>query len=92
MPSRGQLAYAFQGKLFNFFSPTVSGLFGYQTFEDIAPDYTYWNAGLTLGFWDHYSFDVRYWDTDVSATDCVILSFERGGCDARAVGTLKAVF
>jgi uncharacterized protein (TIGR02001 family) len=91
--TEGSIAYAFQGKLFNFFTPTVSGLFGYQTFEDIAPDYAYWNAGLTLGFWEHYSFDVRYWDTDVSSgADCIILSFERGGCDARAVGTLKAVF
>ena len=90
---RGTIGYAFQGKLFNFFTPTVSGLFGYQTFEDIAADYTYWNAGLTLGFMEHYSFDVRYWDTDsVSDADCIILSFERGGCDARAVGTLKAVF
>jgi hypothetical protein len=38
MPSRDR-AYAFQGKLFNFFSPTLSGSVGYQTFEDIASDY-----------------------------------------------------
>jgi uncharacterized protein (TIGR02001 family) len=93
----GNIAYAFKGKLFNFFTPTVSGILGYQTFEDFAADYTYWNAGLTLGFWDHYSFDVRYWDTDMSETDCSILTANvdsdgRHNCDARAVGTLKATF
>ena len=88
----GSIAYAFKGKLFNFFSPTLSGILGYQTYEDIASDYTYWNAGLTLGFMEHYSFDVRYWDTDYNDTQCLIQSGARPNCDARAVGTLKAVF
>ena len=88
----GNLAYAFQGKLFNFFSPTLSGILGYQTYEDLAADYTYWNAGLTLGFMDHYSFDVRYWDTTYNKGECVVNSGKAGNCDARAVGTLKAVF
>jgi uncharacterized protein (TIGR02001 family) len=92
----GSIAYAFQGKLFNFFSPTVSGGLGFQSYELIA-DYTYWNAGLTLGFWERYSIDVRYWDTDYSETECSIQSSNadsngRHNCDARAVGTLKAVF
>jgi uncharacterized protein (TIGR02001 family) len=95
--TEGSIAYAFQGKLFNFFTPTVSGLFGYQTFEDIAADYAYWNAGLTLGFMEHYSIDVRYWDTDYSKTDCAVLtsnddSLGFNNCEARVVGTLKAVF
>jgi uncharacterized protein (TIGR02001 family) len=77
------LAYAFAGKLFNFFSPTVSGLVGWQWFEN-STDYTYWNAGLTLGFMDNWSVDVRYWDTDFSSCG----SF----CDARVVGTLSAAF
>ena len=53
----------------------------------MAGDYTYWNAGLTLGFWDkpNLSVDVRYWDTDYGA-GCGTL------CDSRAVGTLKATF
>ena len=68
-----------------------------RRYEEIAADYTYWNAGLTLGFMDHYSFDVRYWDTDYSQTECSINSANadsngRNNCDARAVGTLKAVF
>ena len=82
-----------KGKLFNFFSPTLSGILGYQTYEDIAADYTYWNAGLTLGFMEHYSFDVRYWDTDYNRTECLHSRAAQGrNCDARAVGTLKAVF
>jgi len=89
----GSVAYAFSGKLFNFFSPTLSGGFGYQTFEEGATDYAYWNAGLTLGFWDRYSFDVRYWDTDISrGADCITISGQGSGCEARAVGTLKATF
>ena len=44
---------------------------------------------------EHYSFDVRYWDTDYNETECSIQSANADGrdnCDARAVGTLKAVF
>jgi uncharacterized protein (TIGR02001 family) len=81
-------SYAFAGKLFNFFSPTLSGLVGWQWVEDIGWDpYTYWNVGLTLGFMDNWSVDVRYWDTDLSTAGC-------GGnfCDGRVVGTLSASF
>jgi uncharacterized protein (TIGR02001 family) len=90
----GGIGYAFSNKLFNFFSPSISGLIGYQWFEDVAQDYAYWNAGLTLGFMEHFSADVRYWDTDLSATGCSLLVTYPGGseCDARVVGTLKAVF
>lgn len=88
----GQLGYAFAGKIFNFFSPTVSGGVGFQAFDKIADDYTYWNAGLTLGFMDHWSVDVRYWETDASTANCVTMSGVRNGCDATVVGTLKAVF
>src|SRR5262245_20279230 len=92
----GSIAYAFQGKLFNFFSPTVSGGLGFQAYEEIA-DYTYWNAGLTLGFMNNYPLDVRYYDTDYSETECSIQSANaqsngRHNCDARVVGMLKAVF
>ena len=65
----GSVAYAFQGKLFNFFSPTVSGTLGFQSYEEVASDYTYWNAGLTLGFMNNFSIDARYCDTDYSRTD-----------------------
>ncbi len=33
----------------------------------MATDYTYWNAGLTLGFMENWSADIRYWDTDGDA-------------------------
>lgn len=82
--------YAFNNKWW-IFTPSVSGLVGFVETDGgfIANDYTYWNAGITLGFWDkpNLSIDVRYWDTDLSDVDC-------GGnfCDSRAVATLKATF
>jgi uncharacterized protein (TIGR02001 family) len=90
----GSIGYAFANKLFNFFSPSISGLIGYQWFEEVAEDYAYWNAGLTLGFMEHWSVDVRYWDTDLSTGGCAILVTYAGGseCEERVVGTLKAVF
>ena len=93
----GQLGYTFSKKLFNFFTPTISGGAGYQALDKIANDYTYWNAGLTLGFMDHWSVDVRYWDTSYSTTECGTYVFAATGfrspnCDATVVGTLKAVF
>ena len=86
-------AYAFSGKLFNFFSPTISGLVGWQWVEDndvyVGWDpYMYWNAGLTLGFMERWALDVRYWDTDLSGTDTYAGSIS----DARVVGTLSASF
>jgi uncharacterized protein (TIGR02001 family) len=92
----GSAAYAFKNKLFNFFTPTVSGTLGYQIFEENADDYLYWNAGLTLGFMNNFSADIRYYDTDYSETDCGTyigtVSGRSSNCDARAVGTIKAVF
>jgi len=47
------------------FDPSVSGLIGYlENEDDDTLSYTYWNAGLTLGY-DKFAFDFRYWDTDV---------------------------
>ena len=89
----GAVAYAFSGKLFNFFSPTISAVVGEQWYESPNPDYTYWNAGLTLGFLDHWSADIRYNDTaDYSRADCLALIGNKNACDARAVGTIKATF
>jgi uncharacterized protein (TIGR02001 family) len=90
----GSASYAFSGKLFNFFSPSISALVGRQWFEEVAHDYTYWNAGLTLGFMKNWSADVRYWDTDLSPGGCALLVTYTSGsqCDERVVGSLKAVF
>lgn len=84
--------YAFSGKLLNFFSPSISGGVGWQWFSDIDSDFTYWNAGLTLGFMENWSADVRYWDTDFSTDGCAAFTGFRGTCDARVVGTLSASF
>ncbi len=59
------------------FTPTISGLVGYtEQTDDVIPgvtdftalgvqDYTYWNAGLTLAV-EKFTFDFRYWDTDIA--------------------------
>jgi hypothetical protein len=54
---------------------------------DEGTDYTYWNAGLTLGFMDNWSADIRYWDTDGYA----IQEGPFNG-DSRVVGTISASF
>jgi uncharacterized protein (TIGR02001 family) len=71
------------------FTPTLSGLVGNQWGDegDGGFDYTYWNVGLTLGFAEKFSVDVRYWDTDISGCGSGVFA-----CDERVVGTLKAVF
>lgn len=81
--------YAFANKWW-IFSPSVSALIGWQwtTFQD----YTYWNAGLSLGFMDHWSADIRYWDTDLSTNGCANFSGFRDTCDSRVVGSLTASF
>jgi len=81
--------YDFSQKLFNFFSPSVSGLVGTQWAGSGGTDYTYWNVGLTLGFLDHWSADVRYWDSDLSAAAC---GGSTANCDGRVVGTVSASF
>jgi len=54
-----------------------------HAFEDLA-----WTAGLTY-VWKSLSFDVRYWDTDLSDRKCVVRSGFSDGCDARVVGTIS---
>ena len=87
----GSVGYALSKKWFNFFSPSISGLVGYQDVQDFG-NYVYWNAGLTLGFMEHWSADVRYWDTDASTTVCEAYAFFTRNCDARVVGSVKATF
>ena len=54
-----------------------------QAFEDLA-----WTAGLTYT-WKTLTFDVRYWDTNLSPDECVVRSGFSDGCDARVVGTIS---
>ena len=79
------------GQWFNFFDPSVSGLIGWQWFDQ-AQDYTFWNVGLTLGFMENWAVDVRYWDTDYSNNACATFGLNRDDCSSRVVGTLSASF
>jgi uncharacterized protein (TIGR02001 family) len=88
----GTVAYAWTKKLWNFFTPSISGTFGHQSYEEVAHDYFYWNAGLTFAFLEHWSLDARYYDTDYSEDECFVNSGGRNNCDARAVGALKVTF
>jgi uncharacterized protein (TIGR02001 family) len=69
------------------FSPTFSATVGNTSLSDFDVDYTYWNVGVTLGFRDKWSLDLRYWDTD-NQNVCGIF----GICDDRFVATLKYSF
>lgn len=83
------------------FTPSVGALIGYQTNEGTASyrfsfgngddEYLYWNAGLTLGFLEKWSLDLRYWDTDISNAGrfCDLATFQ---CDERFVATLKFAY
>ena len=82
----GSAEYAFSNQLFNFFAPSVSGLVGHQYYS-AGGSYTYWNAGVSLGFMDNFSVDILYWDTDISGCTSGLFS-----CDSRVVGSLSASF
>jgi uncharacterized protein (TIGR02001 family) len=82
------------------FSPTFSALIGYQTGDDPRwqaafangdDSFVYWNAGVTLGFLEKWSLDLRYWDTDISngggfCTGQVLQ------CDSRFLATVKYTY
>ena len=57
------------------------------------PDYTQWNVGLPVTY-KVFTFDVRYYDTDLSRQNCFLLTSDPSGvatgqskwCDATVVG------
>jgi len=68
------------------FTPTVSGQVGFSEAEENAfygganagywngvQDYTYWNAGVKLAV-EKWTFDLRYWDTDISRDEALVYS------------------
>jgi uncharacterized protein (TIGR02001 family) len=62
---------------------------GYQFFEDPhAFEDLAWTAGASY-VWKSLTFDVRYWDTNLSSSECVVRSGFSDGCDARVVGTIS---
>lgn len=64
------------------FSPSISGLVGFFEFDDSTiEDYVYWHAGLSLGFYEKFTLDLRYHDTDIDDVD---------EADSRFVATLSS--
>jgi uncharacterized protein (TIGR02001 family) len=62
---------------------------GYQFFENPdAFEQFAWTAGASY-YWNSVTFDVRYWDTNLRADECIVRSGFRNGCDARVVGTVS---
>jgi uncharacterized protein (TIGR02001 family) len=90
----GDIGYTFPNwKIWNFFTPGISGAVGFQSFDHTASDYTYWNVGMTFAFMKVWSADIRYYDTNYNETQCFIeQGFDKHACDARAVGTIKVTF
>jgi uncharacterized protein (TIGR02001 family) len=88
------IGYTFpKWKIFNFFTPSISGAIGHQSYSKIADDYTYGNVGMTFAFMKNWSADIRFYDTSYNKDQC----FENTGnsrtaCQARAVGTIKVTF
>jgi uncharacterized protein (TIGR02001 family) len=75
------------------FSPTFSAAYGNVRLTDHDFDYNYWNVGLTVGFLEKWSLDLRYWDSSLNKYDCADLTDGGfGRCDGRFVGTLKYTF
>jgi uncharacterized protein (TIGR02001 family) len=69
------------------FSPTLGATVGHSFIDRNDQSYTYWNVGLTLGFLDRWSLDLRYWDTNNEG-----LCEDNFTCDSRFVGTIKYTF
>jgi uncharacterized protein (TIGR02001 family) len=69
------------------FSPTFSAAVGHSFIERDDQSYTYWNAGLTVGFLEKWSVDFRYWDTNDRG-----LCEDQSICDSRFVATVKYTF
>ena len=79
------------------FTPAISGTVGYQegdTNNTPVPglDYWYWNAGLSLGFLEKFSLDLRYWDTELQGVGNTCTGRTVFQCDERFVATLSASF
>lgn len=85
------------------FTPTFSATLGYQQGDDAGyrvgfgngdDNYLYWNVGLTLGFLEKWSLDLRYWDTNID-NNGLATNFCEGAvlqCDTRFVATLKFTY
>ena len=90
---------------FGMFTTTFSALIGYQVGDDNAyrtfitnggdDNYLYWNAGVTFGFLEKWSIDLRYWDSNLSSQAGNGSAFCNGAtlqCDERFMATLKFTY
>lgn len=92
-------------------TPSISALLGWQSghsdrykalIGNGTDSYLYWNAGVTFGFLEKFSLDLRYWDTNIDNTSSKALGSANfcngkssGGvfqCDDRFVATFKAAW
>jgi uncharacterized protein (TIGR02001 family) len=81
------------GEAAHYWLGTVTG-FGPPGFD--LPDYTTWNAGFGITY-KVFTFDVRYYDTDLSRTQCFIVGGDPSGvstatskwCDATVIAKLS---
>ena len=85
------------------FTPTFSALLGYQVGDDAAytpriigsgdDNYLYWNAGVTFGFLEKWSLDLRYWDYEPERqAGGRLLQRRTFQCDERFMATLKFTY
>jgi hypothetical protein len=98
----GTFAHVF--KEFNGVTPTFSALFAVQkgnntasylgNFGNGTDNLKYWNAGMTFGFFEKWSLDLRYWDSDLKgkvggSAFCTGSTFQ---CGQRYLGTIKYTY
>lgn len=84
---------------FHTITPTFSALLGYQIGDTLAyraafgngdDNYMYWNVGLSLGFHEKFSIDLRYWDTNLG--DGAFCNGQLFQCGERFVATAKFTY
>lgn len=98
----GTFAHAFSEM--NGITPTFSALVGVQkgnnsgsyvgNFGNGTDNLKYWNAGMTFGFLEKWSLDLRYWDSDLKgkvggSSFCTASAFQ---CGQRYLGTIKYTY
>lgn len=79
------------------FTPSLTGAYGtvYGDRDDgfsvdgtREDEYSYWNVGLVLAV-EKFTFDIRYWDTDIDRVVGPGVCVSEGLCDERVVFTAK---
>ena len=68
---------------------SISGQVGYQEFErSYGSSYWTWNLGVSYA-WKDLTFDLRYWDTNLSRGQCGAQNTRSNSCDARVVASVS---